>query len=148
VGSQDGKSVLHLSGGTPAGHHDEFTYGSSLRPPTAENAFWFPWMGFHEKVEVTVRGLDSFCRERHVEKIDFVWADIQGAEKDLILGGAEALRRTKYMFLEMEGYRLYKDQWLFKELMQALQPQWKLACRFPSDVLLYNTALVAEPDCS
>jgi FkbM family methyltransferase len=148
VGNQDGKAVLHLSGGTPPKGQAEFTYGSSLRQPTEENAFWFPWMEFRESVEVRVRCLDGFCRERRVERIDLIWADIQGAEKDLILGGPETLRRTKYMLLEQEGYRLYEGQWLLREMMEALRPDWKLACRFPSDVLLYNSALVPKPDCS
>jgi FkbM family methyltransferase len=148
VGSRDGRATLHLSGGAPPGQQVEFTYGSSLSKPTDENAFWFPWMRFQEEVEVQVFSLDGFCRQHHVDRVDFLWADIQGAEKDLILGGAETLKRTRFMFLEQEGYRLYEDQWLFRDMMEALRPDWKLACRFPSDVLLYNSALVPKPDCS
>ena len=92
-----------------------------------------------------MHALDSFCQVQGVEQIDFLWADIEGGERDLIVGAGRMLRNTRVMFLEQEGYRLFEGQWLFPELMAALGKDWKLAYRFPSNVLLYNRRL-ATPE--
>jgi len=145
VGAKDGKASFHLSGQTAATADDVSGVGSSLRKPMEKNETFYPWMTFGEQVEVQVFSLDSFCRRQGVDHIDFIWADVQGAERDLIQGGRETLKKTKVMFLEQEGYRLYEGQWLFPELMKDLGPDWRLACRFPSDVLLYNRKLIEPP---
>jgi FkbM family methyltransferase len=141
VGATNGTAVFHLSGQASCTAGDVSGVGSSLRRPLEKNAVFFPWMTFGEKVEVPVFSLDSFCERREVKHIDFIWADVQGAERDLIEGGRRILENTKVMFLEQEGYRLYEGQWLFPEMMRILGRDWKLACRFPSDVLIYNSRL-------
>jgi FkbM family methyltransferase len=143
VGAKNGSATFHLSGHASAGPSG---VGSSLRTPSQENREFFPWMTFEEQVTVDVITLDSFCESRGIKGIDFIWADIQGAERDLIEGGRRVLENTKFVFLEQEGYRLYEGQWLFPELERGMGPNWKLAYRFPSDVLLYNAKLVVPSE--
>ena len=49
--------------------------------------------------------------------IDLIWADVQGAEADLIEGGTEALRRTRYFYTE------YNNQ----ELIRGPGESWRIA---------------------
>jgi FkbM family methyltransferase len=46
--------------------------------------------------------LDSVARETQLDRIDLLWVDIQGAERDMIAGGRHALSRTRYMMIEAE----------------------------------------------
>jgi hypothetical protein len=49
--------------------------------------------------------------ENDISFIDFIWADVQGAEEDLILGGLDTLRkRTKYLFTEYNNSEMYEGQ--------------------------------------
>lgn len=43
--------------------------------------------------EVKIKTLDSFVKENNIEKVDFIKADIEGAECDMLLGAAETIRR-------------------------------------------------------
>ena len=142
VGATDGKATFHLSEGYEEGSTDCHTYSSSIVPPSGELKKWFPWMQFKAAVEVNVRSLDSFCLEHKIDHIDFIWADIQGAERYMLEGGRESLKQTKYMYIEQTVYRYYEGQWTYREMVRALKADWKVAYRFPNDVLLYNKNLV------
>ena len=39
----------------------------------------------------TINILDSWVKANKINKIDFIWADVQGAERELILGGLKTL---------------------------------------------------------
>jgi len=38
--------------------------------------------------------LDTFATQNKISRVDFLWADVQGAEKDLLLGGVEIFAKT------------------------------------------------------
>ena len=42
-----------------------------------------------KKIEVSTRSLDSFCAEHDIDHIDFLWMDVQGAEKSVFAGASE-----------------------------------------------------------
>ncbi len=44
-------------------------------------------------VEVNIVTLDRFVAEKKIEKVDFIKADIEGAECDMLLGAAETIRK-------------------------------------------------------
>ncbi|GAA3459912.1 FkbM family methyltransferase [Saccharothrix longispora] len=78
---------------------------------------------FTEHVEVLVRTdtLDRFCRANAIERLDFVKADVEGAELRVLEGGAETIERLRpTLLLEVEerhvlrfGYRARDVQdWL------------------------------------
>ena len=54
---------------------------------------------FENTIQVESAKLDDWCLEHGISKIDFLWADVQGAEGDLIEGARETLRKTKYIKL-------------------------------------------------
>lgn len=144
IGAADGKALFHLSSGIEEGAAEHHTYSSSILQPSDELKKWFPWMRFEGTAEVPVRALDSFCHEHKVEHIDFIWADIQGAERYLVEGGQEMLKKTKYLYIEQTVYRYYEGQWTYREMLRTLSDRWKVAYRFPNDVLLYNKDLVPK----
>ena len=53
----------------------------------------------HE-IEVKTITLDSWSKDYNVNNIDLIWIDVQGAEKEVILGSKKILTKTKYVFIE------------------------------------------------
>jgi FkbM family methyltransferase len=142
VSDFDGVLPFHQSGGAPPGKEQEYPEGwhrsSSLQKP-AHHVEEFPWCTFDTTIEVETVRLDTW-RERHaIGKIDFIWADIQGAEPELLRGGQETLRNTRFLYTEFVEIGLYEGHLPLDELL-AMIPDWKVVTRFPNDILLENRA--------
>ena len=81
--------------------------------------------------------LDSIFGQERLKKIDLLWVDIQGAERNMIAGGQKALSHTRYVFMEAETVELYEGEALKADLIAAL-PGWTLLADFGSNILLRN----------
>jgi hypothetical protein len=95
---------------------------------------------FGESVPVQTITLDSLCEQHDIGIIDFVWADIQGAEGEMIRGGRAALARTRYLFTEYSDDEMYRGQPSLNEIL-AMLPTFRVLELWPDDVLLENQAL-------
>ena len=95
IADRDGRAPFILS---QLGWGQEWTHSSSLKTPK-NHLSRFP-VTFGETIEVETVTLDSFHRKQGLGDIDFIWADIQGAEREMIRGGQECLARTRYLFTE------------------------------------------------
>ena len=115
-------------------------YGSSsIRKPTAKNFEFWSDMQFHESTCETIM-LDTLIEKCGLKDktIDFIWADVQGAEKDLIMGGKETLKNTKFFFTEFVAHEVYEGQiFEFDEICSYL-PNFNVAHRFEHDILFQN----------
>jgi 2-O-methyltransferase len=112
----------------------------SIHPPNiAAMAKIWPWLKFESAITVAVRSLDSWAKEKDIGTIDFIWADMQGAEGDLIRGGRETLARTRYVYTEYNNDEVYKGEPNLETLLDML-PGFSLLRRYRDDVLLKNTA--------
>jgi FkbM family methyltransferase len=134
---RDGRGPLILS---REGWGREWTYSSSLRRPK-NHLQRFP-VTFGDAVEVELVALDTFSRRHGVELVDLIWADVQGAEGDLVRGGATTLRNTRYLYTEYSNDELYEGQATLAELL-ALLPDFRVLELWPDDVLLENRRLAA-----
>ena len=138
VAATDGTATFHRSGG----HHPSDPDGppwdqsGSIRRPTGHRECW-PWVTFPETITVTSRSLDSWAAEHGIGAVDLVWADVQGAEGDLVDGGRRTLERTRYLYTETADEEWYEGQITCAELVARL-PGWRLRARFANDVLLEN----------
>jgi FkbM family methyltransferase len=137
VCDRDGRGQLILS---REGWGREWTYSSSLRRPK-NHLQRFP-VTFGDAVEVELVALDTFYREHGLELVDFVWADVQGAEADVVRGGLAALRNTRYLYTEYSDDELYEGQATLAEIL-ALLPDFRVLELWPEDVLLENRRLAA-----
>ncbi|MHC5673024.1 FkbM family methyltransferase [Nostoc sp.] len=97
----------------------------------------YPWCTFNEKIEVKTKKLDTWCQEEEIQFIDLIWADVQGAEINLIKGGSTALKHTHYFYTEYSDLELYEGQINLKELLELL-PDFELLYRYSDNVLLKN----------
>jgi FkbM family methyltransferase len=135
VGACIGQTVLYLS--DPPG-------SSSVRRPKRHLEL-FPYVQFRSVQTVMICTLDAIFHELKVPRIDLLWCDVQGAERDVIAGGQWALQHTRYALLECDREELYEGQLVRSQLLDAL-PGWEIIGEWPDNgnVLLRNTRYAAS----
>ena len=70
----------------------------------------YPWLTFKETVMVKTTKLDTWVQENNIRQIDFIWMDVQGAERDVIEGAANTLNIVKYLYTEYGETSCYPDE--------------------------------------
>jgi hypothetical protein len=85
---------------------------------------------------------DDYIKREKLEGkvIDFIWADIQGAEIDLILGGKEAFKNVRYFYTEYCDSELYEGEIPLEKILE-LMPDFEVVEDYQGDVLLKNKTL-------
>jgi FkbM family methyltransferase len=137
VADRDGPGSLILS---QYGWGQPWTHSSSIKSPK-HHLQRYP-VSFGEAVEVELVALDTFSQRHRLGIIDFIWADIQGAEGEMIRGGRRALARTRYLYTEYSDDELYEGQATLRDIMDLL-PGFRVVELWPDDVLLENRELCA-----
>jgi FkbM family methyltransferase len=136
VGHVDGYTKFH-----PSLSDDGVTRGSgSWREPLRHQqciaGVKFP---AHMETVVPCFTLDTIFERQWLTKIDLLWVDIQGAEREMILGGTEALSHTRYCFMETETRELYQGMALKQELLDMMRQRgWVIRKDFGENVLFGN----------
>ena len=97
IGAVNGSINFHQSSG--AEHLPDYSAGwdqsGSIRRPNTHLEVW-PWVKFEKQLTVPIMSLDTWSEQHQVGFADFVWADVQGAEIDLVEGATRLLRNTRY----------------------------------------------------
>lgn len=117
IAAHNGTATLHLCDNETG----QAKGSSSIHQPTGHLEH-FPWCTFGNTVEVKAITLDTLVSQQLPPDvpIDLLWVDLQGAEKDLVAGGTEALKRTRFLMIEAESVEMYQDQALKPELLGLL----------------------------
>jgi FkbM family methyltransferase len=143
IGAVDGTIDFYQSGGTPPAKYgrEVWDLSGSIRKP--KNHYELaPWVTFDSVLEVTVNRLDTWASTHNVSRVDFIWADVQGAEVDLLRGGPNTLKNTRFLYTEYHDHELYEGQATLQELLEII-PDFETVRRYPGDVLLRNTKIWA-----
>ncbi len=135
IADRDGAGELILS---VSRQGRDWTCSSSIRRPT-NHLERYP-VSFGGSVQVQLTTLDTFTATNRIDIVDFIWADIQGAEGDLVRGGMETLARTRYLYTEYSDDELYDGQVSLDDLLRML-PDFRVVELWPDDVLLENRRL-------
>lgn len=131
-----GFARLYMSGGITPGTEDRLhTDSSSILKPT-KHLEVHPWCTFDSWMQVRTVPLDA-AMTMHEGIIDLIWADVQGAQKQVIAGAAKTLARTRYLYIEVHPEPMYEGEPTFEELC-GLLPEWEVVERYPADVLFWN----------
>jgi len=78
--------------------------------------------GIKQKVEQIT--LDKFIKENNISKIDFIKADIEGMERNLLTGAEETIRRFKPR-IAICIYHLTDDPEVLQGILSKLVPEYK-----------------------
>ncbi|GAF81551.1 unnamed protein product [marine sediment metagenome] len=94
---------------------------------------------------VKTKKLDDWVKEQQIKEIDFIWADVEGAEKELIKGGLKTLNeKTRYFYTEFENKGNFKDRLDLNGILELL-PNFKLLKIYENNALLKNIKLKNSP---
>jgi len=138
VGARSGRTTFYASSRreSPEGVK-EWNKSGSIREPTG-HLECHPSVIFHEKTaSVRITTLDAWTAQKAISDIDFIWADVQGAEGDLIEGAHETLTRTRFFYTEYDNRELYKGQLTLAQIEQLLS-NFRLLARYRKDALFVN----------
>ena len=133
IGDKNGKATFNQS-------NDIYNLSSSLKKPIMENmkTTW-PLMEFDKTYEVDVMTLDKFLSDNNIDKVDFIWADVQGAEDLMILGGKNSLiDKVRYMYTEYSNTEYYENELNLNQIIEIMGENWQVVQVFAADVLLKN----------
>ena len=118
------------------GDPDDWDLSSSILEPTEYVLDRHKWMNFDKSVEVKAAPLDAY-RAEWFPHVDFLWADVQGAEALLILGAQETLRHTRFFYTECHEPSHYKNAPDLAAI-KAFLPGWDFVRPYQDNVLFAN----------
>ena len=105
-------------------------YSGSIHDPVNQ-ASMYTGILFDQTVEAQGRSLDSFCKEKFIEHIDFIWMDTQGAEREVLGGMKENYTNIDYIYTEYYNEEMYKDQIYLNGIVEMLSENFDLLATFP-----------------
>jgi FkbM family methyltransferase len=116
LGPKAGKMDLNLSGDGSAGS----CQSSSLLPPTSQNAQEYSFLNFEKTISVEVTTIDDWAAANNVDRLDFLWLDMQGYELECLKGAKKMLPLVKAIHLEVSNIQLYEGAPLYPEVKSWL----------------------------
>jgi FkbM family methyltransferase len=105
-------------------------YSGSIHDPVNQ-ASMYTGILFDQTVEAQGRSLDSFCKEKSIEHIDFIWMDTQGAEREVLGGMKKSYTNIDYIYTEYYNEEMYKDQIYLNGIVEMLSENFDLLATFP-----------------
>jgi len=138
IGAVNGKISFHQSSGVEhlAEYREGWDQSGSIRRPNSHLKVW-PWVRFEKEIAVPIMTLDAWSEQHQISQADFIWADVQGAESDLVEGATRFLRSSRYFYTEYSNDEWYEGQITLAELLKKL-PDFDLVRRYPMDALFEN----------
>jgi len=136
IGHVTGRIPFHLSTCEPNGAVGQSSI-SDFTPVLTQS---WPWLKHMSDIEIQCWRLDDFCAQNQIDHIDFIWMDVQGAERLVFDGGPLMLPKTRLVWTEYDSGTLYKDSSTLADVL-ARFPGWEVICDVGGDVLLKNPAL-------
>ena len=111
VSDAEGEAVFHV---------DEYSSGGSSLLKRAEST---------SDIKVKLTSLDQFVETHHLDKVDFIKADIEGAER-LLLKGAKNILKQHQPALALCTYHLPDDKEVLSRLILEANPNYKIVYRW------------------
>jgi len=94
---------------------------SSIKKPL-NHLTTFKVVEFEDPIEVPSIKLDTWFESQHdIDLIDFVWADVNGGERELVLGGLNTLKNhVSYFYTEFSDNQMMEGQPTLNEILDML----------------------------
>jgi FkbM family methyltransferase len=130
----------NLRNGDP---ENQFWQASSIRKPVnfgePSSLVGNPCIFERDPVGVSMVPLDAFIPLTHLQTIDLLWIDAQGAEDAILMGAQGMLKRTRWIFGEHNTGGLYEGAPDI-EALKALLPDWEILEVLPYNFVARNKA--------
>lgn len=146
ISDVNGISRFYLSSGNPP---EIYKNEDMNRDWSASNSLKIPkkhlevhdWCKFDFCIDVQTIRLDSYCEEKGINHIDFLWMDVQGAEDLVINGMGEMKKNIKYIYTEYSNDELYDGSPNENTILNLLGDSWEILLQFENDILIKNKDL-------
>lgn len=142
IANYTGVTEFNQSSGKFNNEGNEYDVCGSIRSPKEVNII-FPFIKF-KKIQVECIKLDDFCKEKNIQHIDIILADIQGAEKNMIEGGIEIIKNIKFMFLEKCNDEYYEGMLTAQMLKDFLSDTFAIYAEWNNDIMFVNKKIVSH----
>lgn len=130
LGSIPGESYLHVTANQLSSSLNELNTTEVSHLPQDHQS----WLEEVKRVKVHVSTLDAeFKNESHVLLLKL---DTQGTELDILKGGVELLKRTRFVLAELNNHQLYKGACQYYEVDEFLRDH---SFRLVDLVVTYHT---------
>jgi len=136
VGADSGFVMFNQSPGAEHIDPSGWDHSGSIRKPKTHLNVW-PWVKFDRQIIVSLIRLDERALDNQINDVDFMWADVQGAESDLLVGAQQVLGRTRFLYTEFSDEEWYEGQINFATLCDLL-PSFSLLHKFSNDALFIS----------
>lgn len=114
LSDQNGRAKFHVS------WSGDWLCGSSSLLPAKKHLDFFPTCLFPEILDVETITLDTWALENKVERIDFLWLDMQGYELNT-LKASQLAKRASAIYLEVEFLEAYEGQYLYNDVVDWMK---------------------------
>jgi len=120
-------------------------YSSSLKKPIKNLFDTWDFIEFNNILKVECVKLDTYVDENKIDKIDFIWADVQRAEDLLIKGGKKTFdNKVKFLYTEYAKdlkNEFYENSPNMDKILELLGDNWVVIKDYGTDILLKNNNL-------
>jgi FkbM family methyltransferase len=123
LAEKSGTSTLHVSSGyheLPGHLRVPADGSSSLLRPTGHYKLC-PHVEFATQIEVPVTTVDEFASQQNLQRIDFMWLDLQGMELKALQGSEKLLSTVSSIYLEASTRQLYDGAPSYAEIEQWMR---------------------------
>jgi len=138
IGAENGVIIFNQSSGAEHIDSGGWDHSGSIRKPKSHLEKW-PWVTFKTQIEVPINRLDDWAESKSISDIDFIWADVQGAESDLIAGAHDVLSRTRFFYTEFSDEEWYEGQVNFEYIENQLK-DFVVLHKYKNDALFVSKA--------
>jgi len=115
---------------------------SSIKKPV-DHLILHPTIKFNKTKNVKSMKLDTWIKEKNIDIIDLIWADVNGAEDLFLQGSIETLKRTRLLWTEYFNFELFQGQ-LPLHLIQKELPDFELVQVIGNNALFLNKIPLPE----
>lgn len=115
LSDKSGRQEIYISSGASDG-------SSSLLKPKGHLKM-YPTVYFDNTLEIDVVTLDDWSRENSIDRVDFMWLDLQGMELNVLQSGMQVIPTVKAIYTEVSRTETYENQCLYQELKDWLSSQ-------------------------
>lgn len=114
------KIALSNKVGQSTFYMNKYTPASSLLQIEEEYGEKFPFMANASEIKIGTTTLDSYFKNKEIDKLVFLKVDTQGTENLILQGGRKFLKNVSIIHIETSFEYMYKKQGLFKDVYGLL----------------------------
>ena len=118
LSGRTGSATMYVSGDDGQGNRDS----SSLLTP-AEHLVEYPNIKFDQSIVVPTMTIADWVRAEGIDRIEFMWLDMQGMELPALKAAGSILATTKAICMEVARKELYAGCALYDEIISWMRGQ-------------------------